>query len=93
MAGVASRLSRKDLEFMAEDIGPDIIAVMNAKTLLKGLNTEKQQELFSQMLATGNFENLIDGINPDQQKRLFELVLKRLAAGLTEETTKVNDRN
>jgi hypothetical protein len=57
------------------------------------LNTEKQQELFSQMLATGNFENLIDGINPDQQKRLFELVLKRLAAGLTEETTKVNDRN
>jgi hypothetical protein len=36
---------------------------------------------------------MIDGINPDQQKRLFELVLKRLAAGLTEETTKVNDRN
>lgn len=86
MAGVASRLSRKDLEFMAEDIGPEIIAVMNAEKLLKGLNTEKGQALLSQMLATGIFEEWINGISPDHQKRLFELVLKRLAADLTDES-------
>jgi hypothetical protein len=86
MAGVTSRLSRKDLEFMAEDIGPEIIAVMDAEKLLKGLNAEKGPALLSQVLATGIFEEWINGISPDHQKRLFELVLKRLAADLTDES-------
>ena len=85
MAGVASRLSRKDLEFMAEDIGPEMIAVMNPEDMVKGMNAEKRQALLAQMLATVNAEELISGISPEQRKRLFELVLKTLAADLTDE--------
>lgn len=86
MAGVASRLSRKDLEFMAEDIGPEIIAVMDTELLLKGMNAEKRQALLSQMLDTANMEELVSKMSPLQRKRLTELVLKMLAADLTTDT-------
>lgn len=55
---------------------------------MKGLNADKQQQLFSQMLTTTNIEDLLNQISPEQRKRLFELVLKRVAADLTEQNGK-----
>lgn len=88
MAGVPSSLTREDLEFMAEDIGVEMIGVMKPDDVMKGLNVDKQQQLFSQMLSTTNIEDLLNQISPEQRKRLFELVLKRVAADLTEQNGK-----
>jgi hypothetical protein len=86
MARVASRLSRKELAFIAQDIGPEIIAMMKPETFLKGLSAEKQQALFLHLLTTENLEEVIAGISPAHQKHLFGLVLQRLAADLIDET-------
>ena len=86
MAGVASRLSRKDLEFMAGDIGSEIIAVMDAEMVLKGLSAEKQEALLSRMLDSANMEKLVNKMSPAHQKRLLELALKLVAADLTTDT-------
>jgi hypothetical protein len=85
MARIASRLSRKDLAFIAQDIGPEIIAMMKPETFLKGLSAEKQQALLLELLTTENLEEVIAGISPAHQKRLFGLVLKRLPADLLDE--------
>lgn len=82
MAGVTSRLSRKDLEFMAGDIGSEIIAVMDAEMLLKGLSADKQEALLSRMLDSANMENLVNKMSPVHRKRLLELALKLVAADL-----------
>ena len=107
MAVVASRLSRKDLEFMAEDIGPELAPFLKPEDLASALNAEKRQRLLSllepeellraadvqkqpklrsQLLAGMNVEELVNDISPTQQKRLFELLLKMLAAGLTDDS-------
>jgi hypothetical protein len=89
MAGISTSISRKDLEFMAEDIGPELVPFLKPKDLLKGLNPEKQRELISllspeEILANISIEELIKGISPEQRKKLFELVLKMLASGLAD---------
>lgn len=40
MAGISSRLSRKDLEFMAEDIGRDLVAVMDLKDVMQAMEPQ-----------------------------------------------------
>jgi hypothetical protein len=44
MAGISSRLSRKDLEFIAEDIGRDLVAVMDPKDMLEMMEPQNVME-------------------------------------------------
>jgi len=52
MAGIPSSLTRKDLEFMVDDIGDDMIAIMTPEKILGGMNREKKHGLVSLMLKT-----------------------------------------
>lgn len=90
MAGISSRLSRKDLEFMAEDIGRDLVAVMDPKDVMEvmdpqdvveGMNDEKQRQLLAlfspeERLADMSVEELLKGISPETQKALLDFLLK-----------------
>ncbi len=98
MAGISTSISRKDLEFMAGDIGPDLVPFLQPEDLLKGMDAEKQRRLLAllsveerlsgispaERLSGISTEELIKGIHPEQRKALFELLLKMLAAGLEE---------
>lgn len=90
MAGVASRLSRKELEFMAGNIGPELVPFLNPEDVVKGMNDEKQQRLLAMFsvedrLAGISIEEFLQGISPKDRKKLFELVLKTVAADLTDD--------
>lgn len=47
MADISTSISRKDLEFMAEDIGPELVAIMPPEAVLKSIGPEKQRQLIS----------------------------------------------
>lgn len=72
MAGISSTLSKSDLKFMAEDIGPELVPFLHTEDLVKGLNAEKKRELISAL----NLEDLLSGLSPENQERLFQLLLK-----------------
>ncbi len=81
MAGISSRLSRKDLEFMAEDIGRDLVAVMDPQDMIEGMDVEKQRQLLAlfspeERLADMSVEELLKGITPETQKALLDFLLK-----------------
>jgi hypothetical protein len=89
MAGISTTISRQDLEFMAEDIGPELVAVMRPEKVLEGMDAEKLRRLMSFMsieerLADVSLDEFVKGISPERRKALFELVLKMLAAGLAD---------
>ena len=91
MAGISTTLSREDLEFMAEDIGPELVPFLKPKDLLQGMDPEKQREFISLLspqaiLANISVEDLFKGISPEQRKTLFELMLKTLASGFSGQT-------
>ncbi|MCE7983974.1 MAG: hypothetical protein DYG89_22600 [Caldilinea sp. CFX5] len=89
MAGISTTISRKDLEFMAEDIGPELIPFLKPQDLLRRMNAQKQREFISllgpeEILANISVEDLIKKMGPDQQIKLFELLLKNLSASLAD---------
>jgi hypothetical protein len=89
-SGLSTSISRKDLEFMAEDIGPELVAIMRPEEVLKSIGPEKQRQLISllnpkDILANISIEQIIKDLSPQQRKKLFELVLKMLASGLADE--------
>ncbi len=86
MAGVASRLSRKELEFMAKDIGPELAPFLNRGDVVKGMNAEKRQGLLAEILDAANMEEVVNKMSPAHRKRLLELALKLVAADLTTDT-------
>jgi hypothetical protein len=97
MAGISTSISRKDLEFMAGDIGPELVPFLQPEDLLKGMDAEKQRRLLAllsveERLSGISTEELIKGIRPEQRKALFEFLLKMLAAGL-EEKPEVNGKS
>ena len=90
MAGISTTISRKDLEFMAEDIGPELVAVMAPEKVLEGMDTAKLHRLISfvsieERLSGLSLDELVKGMSPERRKALFELVLKTLTAGLVSE--------
>lgn len=72
MAGISSTLSKSDLKFMAEDIGPELVPFLHTEDLVKGLNAKKKRELISAF----NLEELLSGLSPENQEKLFQLLLK-----------------
>lgn len=85
MAGVASRLSRKELEFMAKDIGPELAPFMNLGDVVKGMNAEKRQGLLAEILDATNMEEVVNKMSLAHRKRLLELALKLVAADLNDD--------
>lgn len=98
MAGISTSRTRKDLQFMAEDIGPELVPFLQPEDVLKGLNAEKQRQLLSlfspqqilasltseERLSDVSMEELIKSLPPEQRKKLFEVVLRQVASGLAD---------
>jgi hypothetical protein len=86
MAGISATLSRKDLEFMAEDIGSELMAFMEPEDVVKGMDAEKQRRLVElldpqPLLDKLSVEELLQGISPEKQKTLFEMLSKMQETG------------
>ena len=79
MAGKARSLPRKDLEFMANDIGPEIVELMEPQDLIKNMNPKKQKRL----LALFTPEDRIADLTPEE--RLADLTPEERIADLTPE--------
>ena len=58
MAGIPSSLTREDLEFMVDDIGDDMIAIMTPEKILGGMNREKKHGLVSLMSVEDRLADL-----------------------------------
>lgn len=91
-----SRLSRKDLKFIAQDIGAELIPLMKPEDILQGLSTRKRQKLLSLLkkelvFAEITVEELLNHMRPEQRKQLFASVLNQVAASLTDGNSKSND--
>ena len=84
MAGISTTLSRKDLEFMAGDIGPELVPFLDPEDIVKGMNQEKQIRLASinleELLKGTGLEKLFAEMNPESRRKLIDSVLKLQAA-------------
>lgn len=73
MAGISSTLSRKDLKFMAEDIGPQLVPFMKTEDLMSSMDKKKQLRLvnamLAQLVAEMGPEKLLTELDPEIQKR------------------------
>jgi hypothetical protein len=63
---------------------------LNPEDVVKGMNDEKQQRLLAMFsvearLAGISVEEFLQRISPKDRKKLFELVLKTVAADLTDD--------
>jgi hypothetical protein len=99
MAGKARSLPRKDLEFMANDIGPELVELMEPQDLIKNMNPKKQKRLLSlftpkerladltpeQRLADLTPEEFLKGMSPEKQKAFWDSLLKIYPAAATDE--------
>ncbi|MFZ4656763.1 MAG: hypothetical protein ACOYNY_07120 [Caldilineaceae bacterium] len=94
MAGIASSISRKDLKFMAEDIGPQLVPFMKPEDVVKGMDRKKQLRLFKTTLAELaeeiGLEKLLAELNPEMQKQFAELVLQMQVAKSADDKEKDN---
>ena len=59
MAGISSRVPRENLEFMADDIGHDIVSIMDPEAILESMDAEKKNSF----LALLSVEDLLKGIS------------------------------
>jgi hypothetical protein len=79
MTSAFTSISRKDLKFMAEDIGPELVAVMSRDEVLKGLDREKQLHLiksnFKELVKGAELVKLLAELPPDSRKQLLALLL------------------
>lgn len=69
MSGISTVLSREDLEFIAEDIGPELLALLPPEERLAGISPEER-------LAGISVEERVKGLTPEERKKLLELLLK-----------------
>ena len=90
MAGKARSLPRKDLEFMANDIGPELVELMEPQDLIKNMNPKKQKRLLSlftpkERLADLTPEEFLKGMSPEKQKAFWDSLLKIYPVAATDE--------
>ena len=66
MAGVTSRLSRKDLKFIADDIGRELVAFMSPKDLLEVINPKDVLEVMDpkDILEVMNPKDILEVMDP-----------------------------
>ncbi len=99
MAGKARSLPRKDLEFIANDIGRELIEVMEPEDVIEGMNPKKQKRLLSlftpedrladltpeQRLADLTPEEILKGMSPEKQKAFLGSLQKIYPAAAIDE--------
>ena len=78
MAGISATLSREDLKFMAEDIGPELVPFLKPEDVLNGMDPEKQREL----IALLNPKAILADLSAEDQQQLVKLGLEKLLKGL-----------
>jgi hypothetical protein len=91
MAGKARSLPRKDLEFMANDIGPELVELMEPQDLIKNMNPKKQKRLLSlftpkERLADLTPKERLADLTPEQ--RLADLTPEEFLKGMSPEKQK-----
>ncbi|MFZ4659880.1 MAG: hypothetical protein ACOYNY_22920 [Caldilineaceae bacterium] len=91
MAGKARSLPRKDLEFMANDIGPELVELMEPQDLIKNMNPKKQKRLLSlftpkERLADLTPEQRLANLTPEE--RLADLTPEEILKGMSPEKQK-----
>jgi hypothetical protein len=76
MAGISARISRKDLEFMASDIGRELVAVMNPKDVLSAMNPKDVLSAMNpkDVLSAMNPKDVLEGLDTEKQKKLIALL-------------------
>ena len=67
MAGIHHRLSREDLEFIAQDIGAELVNFLNLEERLKGLSPEEQLHGLSP-------EERLRGLDANELRKLKQLL-------------------
>jgi hypothetical protein len=75
MAGISATLSKEDLQFMAEDIGRELMAFLPPKERLAGISVDE-------LLKAIDSGILLRELNPDHRKVLLELLVTMQAASL-----------
>lgn len=87
MAGISTTLSRDDLKFMAEDIGPELAPFLKAEEVVKAMDAKKQVRFFAssleELLKNRGLEHLLTEVPPENLQQLLELLLKKQATTKT----------
>ena len=91
MAGISATLSRADLKFMAEDIGPELVPFLEPEDMLKSMNPAKRRKFLSlfdtqQLLVNMSIEDRLAGI--DIEDRLANISTEELIKGISPEQRK-----
>lgn len=107
MAGKARSLPRKDLEFIASDIGRELIDVMEPEDVMQGMDEKKQKRLLSlfspeerladltpeERLSDLTPEEILKGMSPEKQKAFLDSLLKIYPALEVDEKQPNGDSN
>lgn len=87
MAGISTTLSRDDLKFMAEDIGPELAPFLKAEDVVKAVDAKKQVSFFAssleELLKNRGLEHLLTDVPPENLQQLLEWLLKKQTATTT----------
>ncbi|MEM7534689.1 MAG: DUF4351 domain-containing protein [Chloroflexota bacterium] len=65
MAGLPSSMTVEDLEFLAEDLGPDLMSVISLEDMFKGMNREKTLDF----LFSPHIRDVFSDTHPAEQLR------------------------
>jgi hypothetical protein len=99
MAGKTRSIPRKDLLFMANDIGPELVELMEPEDILKKMNPKKRKALLSLLTSKARLadltpeerlagltpEEFLTGMSPEKQKAFWDSLLKIYPAAATDE--------
>lgn len=91
MAGKARSLPKKDLQFMANDIGPEIVDLMEPQDLIKNMSPKKQKRLLSlfppkERLADLTPKERLANLSPEE--RLADLTPEEILKSMSPEKQK-----
>ncbi|MEM7536736.1 MAG: hypothetical protein AAF639_31440 [Chloroflexota bacterium] len=85
MAGLFSRLSQEDLQFVADDIGEDVVLLLPPEKRMAGLSLEERVAEFAPQEVISNYapEERVAGLAPEE--RVAGLAPEERVAGLAPE--------
>lgn len=87
MARAFTSLSRKDLKFIAEDIGPQLVPFLKPEDIVKAMDAKQQFRLFVCLLEEfakdGRLENWLADLPAETYQHLMALLLRIQSATAT----------
>lgn len=76
MGNGLSSISRKDLKFIAQDIGCELAPFLKPEDIVNGLSAKKRRELF--VLLVENLNRTIEEMDPAQRPRFLQSFVAEL---------------